>query len=381
MTARLQARADDSSAVLLLADALLRLQRVNGDGRAVLTAEQQLRRLLARRPAHYEARRMLGAVLLSQHRFGEAIAEAERARAADPRDPWNYGVIGDGYMELGDYERAFSAFDHMGSIAPGPAAYARTSYALEIKGDLDEAIGYMRMAADGTSANDPESKAWHFAQLGDLWLQKGRIVQARLEYERAMATFPDHPHAVTGLARVRIVTGDLRAARLMLQRELARAATPDLAILVADLSERLGDRAGAAPYYRMAEQIERTAWENGPRQPQVLARWFVDHDRHLDEAVALAEQAARLRRDIFTMDVLAAAYWKVGRLAEARTYSDRALRTGTRDARVLWHAAEIRAAAGDQLAAADLLSRIPAPDAISDLHVRDGVQARLRALK
>jgi tetratricopeptide (TPR) repeat protein len=380
MTARLRARADDAAAAVALAGALLRLQRVNNDGRAVITAEQHLREFLKRRPAHYDTRRLLAAVLLSQHRFGEAIAEAERTKAADPRDPWNYGVIGDGYVELGDYDRAFAAFDRMGQIAPGPPVYARTSYALEITGDLDGAIEYMRMAADGTSANDPESQAWHYAQLGDLLLQQGRLVPARIEYERAMATFPDHPLAILGLARVKIVEGDARAARLMLQKALARAPTPDLAILVGDLSERLGDRDGAAPYFRMAEQIERAAWDNGPRQPHVLARLFVDRDRHLGDAVALAEAAVRTRRDIFTCDTLAAAYLKVGRLEEARKYSDQALRTGTRDPRILWHAAEIRAAAGDRDGARALLARIPAVQTITDLQARDGVAALLAHL-
>ncbi len=87
---------------------------------------------------------MLAAVLLSQHRFGDAIAEANKAMAADPRDAWNYGATGDGYMELGDYARAFEAFDRMGQLQPGPPAYARTAYALEIKGDLDGALEYMR---------------------------------------------------------------------------------------------------------------------------------------------------------------------------------------------------------------------------------------------
>ena len=80
---------------------------------------------------------MVAAVLLSQHRFGDAIAEANKAMAMDPRDAWNYGAAGDGYMELGDYTRAFEAYDRMGQLQPGPPAYARTSYGLEIKGDLE----------------------------------------------------------------------------------------------------------------------------------------------------------------------------------------------------------------------------------------------------
>ena len=261
---------------------------------------------------------MLAAVLLSQHRFGDAIAEANKAMAADPRDAWNYGAVGDGYMELGDYARAFEAFDRMGQLQPGPPAYARTAYALEIKGDLEGALEYMRRAADGTSPNDPESQAWHFTQVGDLLLQLGRVPQARLEYERADATFPGHPMAVVGLARVKMVDGDLKAARLMLQSQLAKTATPDLAGAVGDLSSAIGDATAADQYYQMAEQIERAAWGNGLRQPQVLARILSERPGRAAEAVALAEEAARSRADIFTMDTLAWAYFKNGQIAEAR---------------------------------------------------------------
>ncbi len=375
MTNRLATQPDDAVAVVRLSDALLRLQRVNNDGRAVITAETHLRRFLEARPSHYEARRMLAAVLLSQHRFGEAIAEANRTRAADPRDAWNYGAIGDGYLELGDYDRAFDAFDRMGQLAPGPSAYARTSYALEIKGDLDGALEFMRMAADGTSPNDPESLAWHFSQIGDLLMQLGRIGEARLLFERAAATFPNHPLALGGLARVKIADGDWSAARLLLQGELAKAPTPDLAIAIGDLSEALNDRASAASYFRVAEQIERASWENGPRQPQALAKFFAEHDRDIPEAVSLAEEAVRSRRDIFTMDILALAYLKAGQLVKARHASDDALRTGSRDARLLWHAAEIRAAAGEPAAAMELLRRIPAIETIGDVRVRAGIRA------
>ena len=102
------------------------------------------------------------------------------------------------------------------------------------------------MAADGTSPNDPESQAWHFSQVGDLLMQLGGIGDARLLFERAAATFPDHPLALGGLARVKIADGDWSAARLLLQGELAKAPTPDLAITIGDLSEALGDHAGAA---------------------------------------------------------------------------------------------------------------------------------------
>ena len=378
MAARLDTHPTDGAAVVRMADALIRLQRVNNDGRAVITAEARLRDFLRVSPGHYEAERMLASVLLSQHRFGEAIAQAQRVSAWDPRDAWNYGAIGDGYLELGDYSRAFAAFDRMGAIKPGPAAYARTAYALELKGDLAGALDQMHRASAGATPNDEESQAWHFAQVGLLELQLGRLGNARREFEHALATFPGHPLAMDGVARIKIVEGDLAGARQIYQGQLARVPTPDLAALVGDLMAALGDAAGAERYYRMSEQIEQAASENGAPQPQALARFLSERNRDIPRAVTLAEEAAAARRDIFTMDSLAWSYFRAGRLPEAKRASEQALRTGTRDARLLYHAAEIFAASGDVAAARATLDRIHAPKAVADLHVARGLAA-LRA--
>ena len=48
MTARLAADPGNAAAVVSLANALIRLQRVNNDGRAVITAEEHLRAFLSR---------------------------------------------------------------------------------------------------------------------------------------------------------------------------------------------------------------------------------------------------------------------------------------------------------------------------------------------
>ena len=375
MTSRLQAHPDDGVAVVRLADALLRLQRVNNDARAVTEAEDRLRKFLVVHPDHYESQRMLAAVLLAQHRFGAAVKQANKAQALDPRDAWNYGAQGDGYLELGDYPRAFEAFDTMGRIQPGPPAYARVAYALELQGDLDGALEYMQRAADGTSPNDSESQAWHYAQVGELWLQKGRLGDAKREFERAAATFPQHPFAHAGLARIKFVEGDLTGARLMFQTQLAQGPTADIAAIVGDLSAELGDTTSASQYYAMAEQIERSGWTAGLRQPDRLARFLAERGRNITEAVTLAEEAATSRRDIMTLDTLAWSYFKAGRLTDARRASDEALRLGTRDARLLYHAAAIVAASGDRNAAKVLLDRIPAPEAVADVLVARGIKA------
>ena len=361
METRLREKPRDGDAVVRLADTLIRLQRVNSDAQAVITAERYLRAFLAKRPDHYEAQRVLGAVLLSQHRFRDALREAEKARAMNPRDAFNYGVIGDAYLELGDYEEAFAAFDRMGALRPGPPAYARVAYALELKGDLDGALESMRMAADGTSAHDAEGQAWHYTQLGNLWLQRGRLDAARHEFDRALFTFPNHPYALSGLARVKIAEGDLRAALALYQQMFQQTQTPEIAAMIGDLNKRLGEAANAESYYVLAERLERDGWASEEPQPQALARFLAGRDRNIPEAVRLAEEAAAVRRDVNTMDALAWAYFKAGRTADAWRAAQTALRTGTRDPRILYHAALILQAHGDRAGSKQLLDRIEAP--------------------
>ena len=77
-----------------------------------------------------------------------------------------------------------------------------------------------------------------------------------------------------------------------------------------------------------------------------LALFLAERDRKLPEAVTVAESVAALRHDIFTQDALAWVYYKTGQLDKALSASQRALRTGTRDERILTHAAAIRTAIG-----------------------------------
>jgi hypothetical protein len=130
----------------------------------------------------------------------------------------------------------------------------------------------------------------------------------------------------------------------MLQAQLARTATPDLAMAIAELSLAMNDPARAEQYYQMAEQIERGGWGNGLRQPQAMARLLAERDGRAAEAVALAEEAAQSRADIFTMDTLAWSHYRNGQLSEAQAASARATRTGSRDPRIRCHAAVIAAA-------------------------------------
>ena len=340
MEQRLRERPTDAAAAVSLADALLRQARVSNNPGLAIRAEDALKRVLKDEPLTYDARRMLAAVYLSQHRFRDAIREAERASAERPTDDWNYGVIGDGHLELGEYEQSFSAFQKMMDLRPTAGAYARASYALELRGRLDAALEAMQLATDATPPLDRESIAWHHAQLGDLYRQLGRPADAALEYAWADRSFPNHPFAERGMAELLAAQGDLAGAVVKLEALMATSPSPDMAAKLGDLYDRLGRAADASRAYALAE----AGWRFDAPHPAQLARFLADHGRKLEEAVALAERTQAERHDIFTDDALAWCYFKSGRVEEARAAIARAQRTGTRDRTILAHAAAIAAA-------------------------------------
>jgi tetratricopeptide (TPR) repeat protein len=341
---RLAASPSDAAAGVRLAEILVRKARVDTDASRAIEAERVLRMVLDDEPGEYSALKLLGAVLLSQHRFVEAAHVAERGIGINDRDAWNYGVLGDAYVELGRYDEAFDAFDTMVRLRPDAASYARVAYAHELQGRLDEALRHMQMATEATSAHDPESLAWHHAQVGALLFQLGRVDAAASAFARADHAFPNHPYARAGLARVAAARGNYQRALSMYRALMTEAPTPELAAVIGDLFARIGNVRDAESMYEQAETLEREGWEMEEPQPAALARMLAERGRKIDEAVTLAETAAHTRQDIFTMDALAWAYFQAGRFADARAASVQAMRTGSMDRRIRCHAAAIERA-------------------------------------
>ena len=345
----------EPGASVALATVLLRLARVDADAALAREAEDIVRAAVARTPGDYQAQRMLATVLLSQHRFQEAIAEASRTRDRKPNDAWNYGALGDAHLELGHYEEARAAYDAMMAIRPSAQAYARVSHGFELSGDLDAALDAMRMATEATSPHDPESLAWHQTQLGHLYAEMGQLDDANQAFRHADFSFPGHPYAAAGLVRVAAATGRFAEALALAEKLYGESQNPELAAQIGDLHGALGDTRQADRFYQAAERLEREGWALEEPQPAALARLLAERDLKPDMAVELAERAAERRRDIPTEDALAWAYYRAGRLDEAAAAATRALRTGTRDRRVLYHAAAIQHALGDEPAARSLV--------------------------
>ena len=278
MENRLQDRPQDAGAAVLLADALLRQSRVTGDGRLPARADSLLTSVLKDTPGHYDALRLLGATYLSQHRFRDALEMGRRARDLRPDDAWNYGVIGDASLELGEYGDAFEAFDKMVALRPGAAVVRARCVRARAPGK-----SHRRAAGDG------DGKA------GD-----GRERPGSAGVVRGAGRRPSSPHGTTPRRGTRVSPrrllvfqspvrddrpgqGDGRAWRpgrtlAIFLDQFARTPTLDLAARIGDLHAEGGKAAEAERYYQLAEELA------GPAIAQTeaaLSLFLAEHDREL----------------------------------------------------------------------------------------------------
>ena len=113
----------------------------------------------------------------------------------------------------------------------------------------------------------------------------------------------------------------------------------------------------AAAQYALVEKIARLGEASGALYSRQLALFYADHGLKAEEAYKAAAREYEARRDIYGADALAWTALKAGKLEEARAAITEALRLGTRDARLLYHAGMIARAAGDRGAARDYLGR------------------------
>jgi tetratricopeptide (TPR) repeat protein len=342
MERRLALSPTDQTAALEYAGALLRLARVSGDAILPIRAEQALVRALNADRRQHEVRRMLAGVYLSQHRFAEALQEADRALARRADDSWVHGVRADALIELGRYDEGFDAIDRMNALKPDAASYARASYARELQGDRNGALDLMRMAAEATPASDVEAAAWHRTQIGYLLRDGGDLAGARREFAAAERAFAGYPLASDGAARVAAATGDLASALAIV---FARIETRPLAsdhAFAGDLLARLGRAEEAERQFRLAE----AAWRADAPEPTRLARFMVERGRRPAEALRIASAVWAGQQDIFTADAMAWAHFQLGDAARAEAFAREALRTGTKDRVIRYHAAAIQSALG-----------------------------------
>ncbi|MEJ7848039.1 MAG: tetratricopeptide repeat protein [Pyrinomonadaceae bacterium] len=375
----IQKRPDSERGYNLLASAFMQKARETGDFSFNARAEESLKHSFRVGPDNYDGIKLQAALLLNYHRFSEALEMTKRAQAVNPRDHDVYGAMVDAYVELGEYELAVDAAQKMVDLRPDTSSYSRISYLRTLHGDTKGAIDAMKMAAGSASAGNPESIAWTRVHLGDELMHDGKLAEAEREYDHALHAFPDFHLALAAKARARYAHGDLENAVSFYKRASERVPLPEYIAPLGDLYAKMGRADEAKRQYEQVEFIEKLGANSGTYSRQ-LALFWADHDIRLDEALAAAERERTLRNDIYSADVLAWCLYKKGRVEEAKAAIGDAMRLGTQDPRLFYHAGMIMIAAGDNQKGTNYLKKALAINPSFDILQADIAKEKLNSL-
>ena len=350
---------NSAAAYFRLGDAYIRKSRETGDLSYLTLAEQSLRRSLELSPGNAGAARHLAYVFSQRHEFPEAAAQAQRAIDLDPQDGHAYGVRGDALVELGRYDEAAEAFHTMARLDGSLYSLARLSGLKSLGGDPSGAIADLERAIDAGRAAGapPESIAWAEWQLGAEHFARGDLGAAETRYLGALRTYPGYYRATAGLAQIRAAQQRYGEAIELYRKTLGVIPLPEYASALGDIHTKLGRTEQARRDYELVEHIGRLNSVSQVVFNRELAYFHADHGVKLDQALRSALAELEVRKDIFGYDVLAWTLYRAGRPAEALGPMKEALRLGTQDARLFFHAGMIYRALGQIGPAREFLAR------------------------
>ncbi len=369
----------DAAALTQLASSYVRRARETGDPSFYALAETAISRARSATPDDAHTLIIAGSLALARHNFEEALTLGEQARLMNPDVVATYGVITDALVELGRYDEAAAAAQEMIDRRPDFASYSRASYLRELNGDIEGAIEAMeRATAAGAGLGFDE--AWALVIIGNLQLQQGDVAAADRAYERADAAFPGDAMVQAALARIAVQRGDVAGAEALLRLALGQRPLPEYALALGDLLWSQGRDEEAEEQYALVRVTQQLFAANGVDADVELAMFDADHRATPPATYETALAAYGRRPSIFAADTVAWAAYKAGDIDGAERFMDEALRLGTKDARLSYHAGVIAAAAGDAVAAQAHLRDAVALEPAQSLRYRAAARDALQAL-
>ncbi|TMA08031.1 MAG: tetratricopeptide repeat protein [Deltaproteobacteria bacterium] len=342
-----------------LGDALIRKARESGDPAYFNRAEEVLKRSLEISPRNADVMRHLAYVFYSRHEFGQAATYANKAIEIDSTNADAYGILGDAFLEVGRYDKAEEAYQKMMELEQNLYSYGRLAGLKSIHGDNRGAIADLEQAIQSgkTAGNPKEGIAWAEWQLGSDRFTLGNLKDAEAYYLQALQTYPNYYRALAGMAQVRTAQKRYDEAIDLYQKAIGILPMPEYAAALGDLHVKTRRPELARQLYELVEYIGYLNTLNKVLYNRELAYFYADHDIKLKEGLELAWRELEYRRDIYAYDLLAWSLYKNGKPEEALNPMSEALKLGTKDAKLFFHAGMIYQSLGEREKAKEYLRR------------------------
>jgi len=356
---RIRRNPKDAVSYTILGDLYIRQARETGDVSGYQRAEAALLQALDLFPGYAPARALLASVYYAQHDFNQALDLAEQVYESNPNNTSAQVIIGDAQLSLGNYQQAETIYQELRKTDATPPVLARLAHLQELKGNPNEALHLIRLAAGDAlrSGGSRESVAWYLLRVGDMYFNMGQIKESGAYYEASLRVFENYHLALAGLGKVRAAQGKYDEAIDYYQRAINIVPQPDFLAALGDIYMLTDQTDEAQLQYKTVEYIGKLAELNKQIYNRQLANFYSGHDLHVKEALRLALAELESRKDIYGYDAAAWAYYKNGKFEEAQSLMNQAMDLGTRDAYLYYHAGMIALRLRDEAQAREYLEQ------------------------
>ncbi|MEO6695160.1 MAG: tetratricopeptide repeat protein [Ignavibacteria bacterium] len=337
----LSANPDNTKLLTKLGAAYIQKARDSNDPEFYDLAEDVLERALDKEEGNFLAMAELGSVYLSRHNFKEALQLSQKALEVNPYSAYSYGVLVDAQIELGMYDEAIESVQKMINLRPDLSSFSRVSYVRELKGDVQGAIDAMKSAI---TAGSPiaENTAWCRVQLGNLFYNKGDVETAEKIFQFVVKDFPNYSHGYGGLAKIQLNRKNYKEAIDLYIKALEKNSFPEYLIALGDAYYLNGEKEKSEEQYQKVKFVTTMFKEKGVDTDLELALFNADHNRKLKESLDDAQKSLdNGSNSIKSYHALAWTNYKLGKIDEAQKNIQQALRLGTKDPLMYYHAGKI----------------------------------------
>ena len=285
--------------------------------------------------------RSLARNYISQHRFKEALALANKALAIGEGKKETQKLLFDVQIELGNYTEAvknlnairdMNDFDYLIRLAKWN----------DHKGDLKTAITFMEKARTiAEKENNKVLKIWSYSNLGDFYGHAGKIQESYDSYLKTLALDPNYSYALKGIAWIVFSKErNTNEANRIIDAITSTHNTPDFYLLKFQIAQFEGNKSeeikNKNAYFSMMEKNNYGAMYN---KYNVLI--YADDIQSASKALEIAKIEVNHRPTPDSYDLLAWSYLNIGQNKKALEIAQNHVVGKSHEPKVQYHLAMI----------------------------------------
>lgn len=324
-----------------LGAAYIQKARETNDPEYYASAENVLNRSIDLQQENFLAYAELGSVKLSRHHFREALELSEKSLTQNPYSAYSYGVLVDAQVELGMYDEAIISLQKMVDLRPDLSSYSRISYVRELFGDTEGAIDAMESAVNAGSPV-AENTVWCKYQLANLYYNIGNTDTAAEMFQEIIFEYPEYSYAYAGMAKIKMHQNKYSEAIDLYSKAIQKNSVPEFLISLGDAYTLNGEIEKAEEVYNKVKFLITFYKQNGIETDLEMALFNADHGIRVEESFEISERSLQEgSRCIKSFHAAAWTAFKSGNLNAAENYISQALRLGTKNPLLYFHAGKI----------------------------------------